>query len=163
MKIIRQIQTEQIEDKSILRLREAVRAVVSKDRKIALLYVSKENYHKLPGGGIEQGENIYAALDREVMEEVGVTIKNVEEIGEIIEYRKQHNLKQISYCFIADVKHDEGKQFFTEEEKQEGFKLKWVSIEDALCLMKNDEPKDYLGKFVQIRDIAILDCVINRA
>ena len=157
MKLINKVQLEEIEDKSNFRLREAVRAIVLKNGKMAILYVSNENYHKLPGGGIEQGENLYEALDREIMEEVGTTIENIREVGKIVEYRKRHNLQQISYCFIADVKDDKGEQNFTEEEKEEGFELKWVSIDEALRLMKNDKPKDYLGAYVKARDINIIE------
>ena len=150
MKLINKVQLEEIEDKSNFRLREAVRAIVLKNGKMAILYVSNENYHKLPGGGIEQGENLYEALDREIIE-------NIREVGKIVEYRKRHNLQQISYCFIADVKDDKGEQNFTEEEKEEGFELKWVSIDEALRLMKNDKPKDYLGAYVKARDINIIE------
>lgn len=157
MKLISEIQLEEFEDKSNVRLREAVRAIVLKNGEMAILYVSNKNYHKLPGGGIEQGEDLQEALDREIMEEVGTTIENIREVGKIVEYRKQHNLQQISYCFIADVKDDKGKQNFTNEEKEEGFELKWVSVEEALRLMKNDKPKDYLGTYVQVRDVDIIE------
>ena len=157
MKLIDEVQLEEIESRLDYRLREAVRAIVLKGDKMALLYVSNENYHKLPGGGIEQGENLNQALEREILEEVGVTIENIREVGKIIEYRKQHHLKQISYCFVIDVKYDTGNLNYTEEEKAEGFELKWVSIQEALKLMKNDKPKDYLGTFVKARDICILE------
>ena len=71
MKLISEVQLEEFEDKSNIRLREAVRAIVLRNGKIAILYVSKENYHKLPGGGIEQGENLQEALEREIMEGEG--------------------------------------------------------------------------------------------
>ena len=157
MNLFDKVQLEEIESSLDYRLREAVRAIVLRGNKMALLYVSNENYHKLPGGGIEQGENLNQALEREILEEVGVTIENIREVGNIIEYRKQHKLKQISYCFVADVKDDTGKLNLTKEEKEDGFELKWVSIGDALELMKNDKPRDYLGTYVKARDISILE------
>lgn len=161
MEFIRKVQFENIESNVEYRLREAVRAVVLRQGKMALLYVSNENYHKLPGGGIEKGENLNEALEREILEEVGVTIEDIKEIGKIEECRAQHQLKQISYCYTAKVKEDKGELNLTEEEKEEGFQLKWVSIDEALKLMNEDKPKDYLGKYVKERDISILKYAIK--
>ncbi len=39
-------------------VREAARGIVIDDEgKIAMLHVSKNNYYKLPGGGIDEGED----------------------------------------------------------------------------------------------------------
>ena len=44
------------------KIRKASRSIVLNNlHEVALLYVSKNNYHKLPGGGIEVGENIEVA------------------------------------------------------------------------------------------------------
>ena len=54
-----------------IKIREASRAVIFDENElIPLLSVSKFNYHKLPGGGIETGENKEKALTREAKEEV---------------------------------------------------------------------------------------------
>ncbi|HCY20386.1 TPA: hypothetical protein DIC40_00645 [Patescibacteria group bacterium] len=54
-----------------IKIREASRAVIFDDNgQIPLLFVSKHNYHKLPGGGFEIGENKKEALIREAKEEV---------------------------------------------------------------------------------------------
>ena len=84
-------------------LRKAARAVLFKDDKIAILFVSKNNYHKLPGGGIEPGENIHEALQREILEETGCTSEIGEPIGITIEYKDMVGFLQISYVFSAVV------------------------------------------------------------
>lgn len=49
--------------------REAVRAVLLDERQmIPLLYVARHRYHKLPGGGIDDGESREVALERELLE-----------------------------------------------------------------------------------------------
>ncbi|MEO8862807.1 MAG: NUDIX domain-containing protein [Candidatus Saccharimonadales bacterium] len=59
-------------DTSSFRERRAARAVLLDDNaQVHMLNVSKHGYHKLPGGGIEAGEDILSALERELMEEVG--------------------------------------------------------------------------------------------
>lgn len=139
------------------RVRKASRAIILNDsNQIALLYVSKNNYHKLPGGGIEKDENIAYALKREAAEEAGVEIDIIREVGTIIEYRDKFDQLQISYCFIAKVNKKLGNMSFTEDELVLGFQLKWVTIEEAVELVKNDKPKDYAGKFIQKRDLAFL-------
>ena len=139
------------------KIRKASRAiVVNNSGQIPLLYVSKHNYHKLPGGGIEAGEDINIALNREMMEEVGVNINVLGEVGTIIEYRDKYTQLQISYCFHGVVKGDIKETSFTDEEINNGFQLKWIALEEAVSILENDIPDDYVGKFIQSRDLLFL-------
>lgn len=46
-------------------IRKAARAIVrNQNNEIAILAVTTENYHKLPGGGVENGEDMLMALER---------------------------------------------------------------------------------------------------
>ena len=140
------------------RNRRAVRAVVfDADGNIALLHVSKNKYYKLPGGGIEEGEEIIQALIRECQEEIGCNIKVDEEVGEVIEYRDQHRFRQISYCYTAKVIGDKGSPNLEQEEIDEGFKEVWVSLDEAICLLKESEPTSYNGPFIVMRDLKMLE------
>jgi len=113
-------------------------------------------YHKLPGGGIEKDESIIEALNREIMEEVGAKIDIISEIGTIIEYRDKFNQLQISYCYLAKVNEILGSPSFTKDELSAGFQLKWMDFEDAIVTIENDKPNDYMGRFIQKRDLAFL-------
>ena len=144
------------------RLREAARAVLfDKDDKIALLKVSKINYYKLPGGGIEGDEDKKIALRRECKEEAGCGIEIGEEIGMIEEYRDKINIYQKSYCYISKVLGEKGKTEFTEKENNEGFYLEWVKLNKAIDLIKNSKPLDYEGKFIIVRDLRFLEEAIK--
>lgn len=142
--------------------REAARAVVfNKDGKVALLYSGKDGYHKLPGGGIEEGERWQDAVAREAMEEIGCSVKlrNGGEIGIINEVRKKFGLEQTSYCAIADVISDDAESVqMTEEEQSIGLEpAGWFSMDEAINLVKNDSPREYTGLFIQKRDLAFLE------
>lgn len=93
MNLIKEIYLDNDVDCEKYRIRKASRSIAFNDKnEIALLYVSKKGYHKLPGGGIEKGEDIIKALKREMLEEVGANIEVIDEIGTIIEYRNEFEL-----------------------------------------------------------------------
>lgn len=145
-------------DTGNFRKREAARAVVSDNAgKIALLRVGLYDYHKLPGGGIDEGEDIPTALERELLEEIGCKAEVTGEVGEIVEYRDQFELEQISYCFVATQIGEKGEPDFTEKELREQFSIVWTdNIDSAIALLEQDKPTNYEGKFIQRRDLALL-------
>jgi len=139
--------------------REAVRALVfDQENQIALLYVSSHGYDKLPGGGLEQGEDYVTALKRECLEEIGCNVEVVGEIGQIIEYRKFCSLIQISYCYMAKVKGSKGMPNLMPDEIEDGFQVVWVSLEESMQkLVKN--PGDTLESrnYIVPRDTVFLN------
>jgi len=140
-------------------LRKAARAVVFNDKnEIAFQFVSKHNYHKLPGGGLDEGETILQGLKREVKEETGCEdIEIVNEIGMIIEYRNEIDVLQISYCYIAKALGKISAPEYDKEELEDEFRPLWAPINKAIELLKKDEPDDYQGKFIVKRDLIFLE------
>lgn len=137
--------------------RRASRAVVLDNKnKVGILYVSKENYYKLPGGGIKKGESIRSALGRECEEELGVNIKIVKEIGYIVELRDEFKLYQKSYCYLARVISYKKGPRFTKIEKQQKFKNLWISINEAIELFNTNQITNYEGNFIRERDRVFL-------
>ena len=70
-----------------------VRAIVQKDDGSVLLV--KHTYVPgwyLPGGGIEWGETFYQALEKELMEEAGITLKSKAELLAV--YQNRHASKR---------------------------------------------------------------------
>lgn len=164
MKLIAEIREQDVNpgaalvDDSEFRTREAARAVVFDSAgKVALLHVGLHNYHKLPGGGIDEGEDITTALERELMEEIGCKAEVTAEVGSTIEHRNQYELVQTSFCFIATQVGEKGQPDFTEKELREQFAIVWADdIDHAVALLEADVPDDYEGKFIKIRDTALL-------
>ena len=158
MKLLTEIMDEEYPNQYEVsyKVRKASRAVILNEKKqIAVLYVSRDNYHKLPGGGIEENESIFMALHREVLEEVGAIVEVKEAVGVIIEYRNYFKQLQISYCFLATLKALSSSNL-TDYEKNEVFILKWMSLEEALLSVKNDQPTTYMGRFIKKRDYSFL-------
>ncbi|MBI5392090.1 NUDIX domain-containing protein [Candidatus Woesearchaeota archaeon] len=157
MELLKEIKDKEWpKDESTLKIREAARAVLfDENGLIPILFVSNYNYHKLPGGGIDKGEDRSQALIREVLEEVGSEIEVDGEVGKIIEFRSQFNFKQISYCYIGKII-SKGKASFTEEELSNGFKIVWLPLNEAISKVENDKPTNYEGSFIQKRDIIFL-------
>ena len=139
-------------------VREAARAVVfDNEGRVALLHVAKDEYYKLPGGGLDSGEDPVTALRRECQEEIGCDVEVIKEIGVITEYRKMFNLKQISYCYLANVKGEKRPPKFTEKETTQGFAPTWLSYEDAQRAVAGSAARSYEGKmYITPRDVMIL-------
>ncbi len=147
----------------LYKLRKASRAVVlNGENEIAVLHIENGQYHKLPGGGFEETENSTAALKREVLEEVGARIEAVELLGIAIEYKERFNQIQISYAFMASAVGDIEQPSFTDKEKKDGISLKWFSLAEAEKKLANDRPQNYIGSFIQQRDLAILQSAMKK-
>lgn len=168
MKLIKEIFENDINpgapavDESRFRTRTAARAIVTDDDgKVALLYVGRHNYHKLPGGGVEGDEDIRQALERELLEEIGCRVEVNGEVGKVIEHLDQFEQIQTSYCFTAKLIGEKGEPDFTEDELLDQFSIVWVKdIHEAIKLLESDAPTYYQGKSINIRDLALLKAAV---
>ena len=139
-------------------IRNAARAVIINDKgQIALMNVVNLGYHKIPGGGLEEGEDIIKALHREVMEEIGCKIEIIGEIGKTIEYHDKKRKLQTSFCYLARQIGDQQEPNFTQAEIEMGFSIIWAKdIDEAIEMIKNDKPYEHENTFVTKRELAIL-------
>ena len=137
--------------------RLAVRAIVKNDKnEIIIIHAKKENYYKLPGGGIEGNEDHATAVQREILEETGCVVRMEGEcIGVVEEWRI--GLHQFSHCYVATLVEDTGKTALTEEEMGDGLVHEWVDFGRVLEVMKGVEPGSELGRFIQERDIFFVE------
>jgi len=141
-------------------LREASRAVVSdSNNAVALLHVARDGYYKLPGGGIDAGENPLQALERELLEEIGCRATVTHELGIVLEQRYYQDMTQTSHCFAAQVTGDKGQPNFTQTELDGGFEIVWAeNIHEAITLLESSaltSPDEINITFMRTRDVAI--------
>lgn len=114
----------------------SVRGIIVRDGRLAM-QCSRDGEYKIPGGGIEEGEDCIQALIREVREETGLHVIEDEiiELGEIVELRRDifdatkkyvcHSL--FYYCKVGE-KQDELK--LTPSEVAKGYELKWAAPQE---------------------------------
>ncbi|MDX9893092.1 MAG: NUDIX domain-containing protein [Patescibacteria group bacterium] len=159
MELLKEINPDRLAPDKISKLkpRQAVRAVIfDQNNLVALVYSVENQYHKIPGGGVEAGESLTQALARECLEETGCRISVFGELGKIIEYRTRFNLKQESFCYLARVLGNKGQPDFTAEEIAKGFMVKWVNLPQAIKLLSADRLSDYESGFIRPRELTIL-------
>ena len=132
---------------------------------IAVFNKQKKNEYKLPGGGVENSENPQEAFAREVFEETGCSIKDIECIGIIEEIQSQENFCQQSYVFISKVNEIGKELYLTQKEKDEGARLLWLNPQKALKMMReciellkaSNYDSVYRSRFMVLRDCKILE------
>ncbi len=145
-------------------VRYAARAVLyDADGKVAIMYAGQKKYYKLPGGGINEGEEMAEALARELMEETGCVAKIVKNLGTTEEWRDFDSMHQISYAFSAIKITQDSPPTFTQGEIDKGFELRWApNIDEAIKLVEsNIADKDVRVSFMAQRDTAILRAAVS--
>lgn len=141
--------------------RSAVRAIVRDGDKICLIHVSEHDYYMLPGGGIDEGEDMQVALAREIAEETGCTATVASEVGNIEVYNDRWRKKQTDFCYLMDKAGDAGNTAITNFEASEGHKIVWASnLDEAILLVKNAAPVNRDGKLVRARDLLFLQAIV---
>lgn len=139
--------------------------IIDENGKIALFNKANKNEYKLPGGGIDEGENPEKAFKREALEETGCEIEIIKFLGTIEEHKSLDNFKQTSYIYVAKVIKKKKELNLTQKEKDEGARLLWVEDKEALKLITEcyDNLKEskyenlYHSKFIVMRDKYILN------
>ena len=122
----------------------------------AVLYARDFHLHSLPGGGVEEGEQLEDALRREVAEETGVNILKVEELGYVEENRAYCDYTQISYYFIVTTDSKDFSPHLTSEEAKHGTTVNWYSFEEAYDLIVSAKHTTVQRKYLQARDVLAL-------
>lgn len=139
--------------------RKACRGIIlDENNLLPLIFVWKDNYHKLPWWWIEWDEEKIQALKREIREETWCEIENIQEVWSVIE--QNSTWEQISYCYIWKIVKKWNQQY-TPEEIDKWYIVKWVTIKEALSIIEKDLPRTVGGKWRQQRDFYIVQEINN--
>jgi 8-oxo-dGTP pyrophosphatase MutT (NUDIX family) len=117
--------------------RTAVRGVLYRGDKVLLL-ASRHGDYKFPGGGVEAGESMPAALVREFEEECGLSGVEVGlALGTTVEYLRAAEpeykvFKMTSHYFYCAGTGDLGSQVLEDYESELELEPRWVTIAEAL-------------------------------
>jgi len=116
-------------------LRLAARCIIkTEDNKIVLLKSDKLNICGIPGGGVVRGEDIRDTAVRESLEETGIEVCCLKEIGASIEYS---NMLQLTYYFSAQAKNISNNMHLTNLETDWALYPIFVDIDQAKEMIDN--------------------------
>lgn len=110
-------------------IKNAVGAIILNEKNKVLMMSRKTDdfmggIDELPSGNMEQGENIYDALVREVKEETNLDVVNVKSYIGSFDYISGSGKKARQYNFVLDVKNTEN-IILTEHDE-----YNWLTIEE---------------------------------
>lgn len=148
--------------------RPSARAIIIKNNIIALVYSVKEKYYKFPGGGIKDGEDLIAALAREVKEEVGLIVKpeTISEFGSVMRRQKSNYIEntifeQENYYFWCECEETVVDQNLDDYEKVAEFTLKYVDIDKAIKVNSEYKSDDLFNEIMIQREMKVLELIKN--
>ena len=143
------------------RLRQAVRAVLFDNQKIALVLVGRHDYYMLPGGGVHSHQSKQSALQREIMEEIGCSSEISTELGYTETYFDRWHNRQEDYGFLAKIGKLTYNRRLTTFENQEEHQVIWAdNLKHAIALVANAKPDNLDGKLIQTRELVFLNAAL---
>jgi len=142
--------------------RTAVRFVIfDEDNKLALNYRPEQFGYKeqysIPGGGVELGESLEEALKREALEEIGSEIKDIKEIGYVLEYTESPSRVQKTYFYSGNVGGEKKKLLLTKEEIKTNLSVVWLPFDEAYR-----STQKMTECFAKTRSLLVLDWIKNK-
>lgn len=117
--------------------RVGVRAIIIKKDKLVLVESTKYHDVKFPGGGVELGEELIAALKREIKEETGYLVveESIQEFAYIKEKRNvvepNAMLDMTNYYYLCQVA-DLGERCLDKYEAEYGYEVVELTLDEAI-------------------------------
>lgn len=127
-------------EKLVYKKRLGAYIIISRNNNSEIVLIQAPNgAYFLPGGEIEKGETKEEAIDREMIEELGIEVVIGSYLGQADEYfhsrHRSTDYYNPGYFFVADA----WKQICEPLEKTNG--IEWVSVEEGISLLKRGSHK----------------------
>jgi hypothetical protein len=139
--------------------RVTVKAIIkNNDEKYAFVTNPIHNFILLAGGGAES-KDLKKEINRECEEEIFYSIKNIEELFSIKEFRNRNAKEYETVCFYGQTGQKSSEDTRTDDEKNNNLKVVWLEKEEALNILekqvkilKKEKIKFYNTAFNILRD-----------
>lgn len=146
--------------------RPSVRGIIARGDTVLLVYSTKYNYYKFPGGGPENGESDAEALIREVAEETGYKVipSSIRAFGRVM--RRQRDtygdgegiFEQDNRYYFCDVEEERVDTKLDDYEAEEGFTPVWKNPFLASGHNRYEASNESHGRMIE-RETKVLDMV----
>lgn len=147
-------------------VRDSARAIIIRGGKIVMIHGRARDYCKLPGGGIDPGEEREQALVREVAEETGLTVvpESIREYG-VVSRRQRGRFEGIfiqdNYYYFCDAVDNGGSAHMEDYELAEDFVTVEIDPREAIAINDHPHPNgEGLGVMLE-RESRILQLLID--
>lgn len=141
--------------------RSAARGIVLRDGRLLMIHTNRGDY-KFPGGGVEPGESLEAALGRELLEETGRRLLGAPEQVAVAHERRQGQTADIllmdSHYFLCRAGEAKAPLKLDDYEAEERFTPVWIAPKEALAANRALDPE--ANPWLQ-REVLVLEALLG--
>ena len=149
--------------------RPSVRGIIVRQGLIAMIHSLRDDYYKLPGGGIDGDETHAETLIREVHEESGLRVipESIREYGVVrrIQKGKREDIFiQENFYYFCDAEDTADAQSLDLYEAEEKFTPEWVTPQHAVGTNRRaltDTKSDSHGSVMITRENSLLELLLE--